>query len=117
VRVLTALDALPTTNARHASLARVLGVDPVSLAKPAASALMGRSSPPPLDELLGNVAERQAGRDDWGSEGWWLGRDAGRVWIGAEERRLMRIWAGVVVGAIDAEGQDSWGSGGLEWEV
>jgi len=94
----------------------VLGVDAQSLAKPAASALMGRESPPPLDELLGGITNASAGRDDWGADGWWLGRE-NKVWVGPEERRLMRIWAGVVVGAIDGEGEASWGEGALEWEV
>lgn len=112
--MLTALDGLPQ-NARHGALARVLGVDSASLAKPAAAALMDRSgSPPPLGELLG---AKEQERDDWGAEGWYLGQGSERVWVGAEERRLMRIWAGAVVGAIDGDGDGSWGEGGLEWEV
>lgn len=78
---------------------------------------MRQESPPPLDQLLGGGIEKaSAGRDDWGAEGWWLGRDDQRVWIGAEERRLMRLWAGVTVQAIDGS-DGSWGEGGLEWEV
>ncbi|RSH83215.1 uncharacterized protein EHS24_006882 [Apiotrichum porosum] len=119
-KVLAALDALPTPNARHASLARLLGVDGTSLAKPAAAALLHRSgSPPPLQDLLGGGGAQSTAADDWGSDGWWLGRDDARVWIGPEERRLMRLWAGVVVQAVDDDGDGAWGAadGDLEWEV
>ncbi|WOO81494.1 uncharacterized protein LOC62_03G005017 [Vanrija pseudolonga] len=115
IKVLSALDTLPTLKARHAALARVLGVDGESLARPAARALLSRDSPPPLGDLIAGVGGAASQGDDWGADGWWLG-DGERVWVGPEERRLMRLWAGVVVGAID-EGEGAWGSGGLEWEV
>lgn len=109
VKVLTCLDSLPA-NLRQSSLARILGVDRESLAKPAAEALL-RASPPPLQDLLG---ERK--REESGTDGWWLGRGEGRVWIGDEERRVVKIWAGVTVQAIDG-GEGDWGRGELGWQV
>lgn len=56
--------------------------------------------------------------------GFWIGREvyAGekgvqRVWIGDEERKMMRIFAGLVCRAIDGGEGDAWGQGGLAWEV
>ena len=47
----------------------------------------------------------------------WKGqrKDGDRVWIGQEERRVMRLFATIVCKAI--EGQDGATNGGLEWEV
>jgi hypothetical protein len=41
------------------------------------------------------------------------------VWIGEEEKKIMRLFAGAVCQAIDGgEGEElSWGQGGLSWEV
>lgn len=121
--VLAALDAFQSPKSRHAALARLLGVDAQSLARPAAAALMRRDSPPPLHALLGAVAEpgdaegmreMEGGRDDWGAAGWWLGYGEKRVWVGPEERRLMRAWADAVTGAIGGWGMQE---GDLAWEV
>ncbi|KAL7422148.1 hypothetical protein Q5752_002791 [Cryptotrichosporon argae] len=118
VRVLGALDAVPHAAARSAALARLLGVDSDSLARPAA---LLRHSPPPLDDLLRAVTGEQVGvpaREHVVAKGWWLGQGEGRVWIGEEEKRAMRAWAAVVVGAIDGEGRgDEWGTGALEWSI
>lgn len=118
-KLLTALDALPTSNARHASLARLLGVDNDSLSQPAAAATLDRGSPPPLGDLLAAAAGHGERRgDEWGADGWWLGRGEGRVWIGPEERQLVKLWAGVVVNEIDGEDREgAWGQGELAWEV
>lgn len=128
--MLSALDSFQSPKSRHAALARLLGVDSQSLAKPAASALMERNSPPPLHALLGSLdgsscsptsstpAELagmgQGGRDDWGASGWWLGYNEKRVWVGPEERRLMRLWADAVSEAIGGWGMRE---GQLAWEV
>lgn len=119
-RILRILDALPTPNARSSCLARLLGVDEVSLSKPGQETLLfQRDSPPPLGDLLnalsGQVQDSSKAVDDGG---WWLGRDQERIWIGEEEKRLMRVWAGVVVQSIDEDGRgDTWGQGDLSWEV
>ncbi|EJT46331.1 hypothetical protein A1Q1_05160 [Trichosporon asahii var. asahii CBS 2479] len=100
--------------------------DSQSLAKPAASALMERHSPPPLHALLGALDDSSpastptvegmgsGGRDDWGASGWWLGYNEKRVWVGPEERRLMRLWADAVSEAIGGWGMRE---GQLAWEV
>lgn len=85
---------------------------------------MDRSgSPPPLEQLLGaeegvgvgGVGQGEEKGDDWGAAGWWLGYAEKRVWVGPEERRLMRAWAGVVTRAI---GTGEWGmDGSLGWEI
>lgn len=124
--VLSALDSFQSPKSRHAALARLLGVDSQSLAKPAASALMERHSPPPLHALLGALDDSSpastptvegmgsGGRDDWGASGWWLGYNEKRVWVGPEERRLMRLWADAVSEAIGGWGMRE---GQLAWEV
>jgi len=102
-------------------LARLLGVDEISLSKPGQETLLSqRDSPPPLEDLLrafnGNAEEEKRGSAD--NEGWWLGKDADRIWIGEEEKRMMRVWAGVVVQAIDGDGRgDEWGQGNLSWDI
>lgn len=58
----------------------------------------------------------------WNEEGWWLGREGsngGRIWIGEEERKVMRLFAAVVCKAIDGGEDDdvAWGSGELSWEI
>jgi len=122
-RILRILDSLPSHNARSITLSRLLSIDEVSLSKPGGETfLTERSSPPPLDELLSNLAgEKEEDRAAWNGDGWWLGRDGskeGRVWIGEEERRMMRLWAGVICQAIDGNEVDAgWGQGGLGWEV
>lgn len=108
VKVLGCLDSMPP-NTRQTSLARILGVDGESLAKPAAEALL-RASPPPLQDLLGERKPVEGGG------GWWLGQGEGRVWIGEEERRVVKLWAGVTVQAIDG-GDGDWGKGELGWQV
>lgn len=119
-QILRILDALPTPNARSSCLARLLGVDEISLSKPGKETLLSqRDSPPPLGELLnalsGNTQDKGAASED---SGWWLGREGERIWIGEEEQRLMRVWAGQVVQSIDGEGEgNEWGSGSLGWEV
>jgi hypothetical protein len=68
-----------------------------------------------LRAFSGNVEEDRRAADD---EGWYLGKDADRIWIGDEEKRLMRVWAAVVVQAIDGDGRgDEWGQGDLAWEI
>ncbi|BEJ16264.1 hypothetical protein CspHIS471_0508690 [Cutaneotrichosporon sp. HIS471] len=114
-RILSALDTMPS-KARHDALARLLGVDADSLARPAAAATLDRGSPPPLGDLLTAAANPQERREEWGADGWWLGHSP-RVWIGEEERQLVKLWAGVVVREIDGESDGAWGSGNLEWEV
>lgn len=79
---------------------------------------MDRGSPPPLQHLLG-VGEQEHEQDrpdDWGAAGWWLGYGEKRVWVGPEERRLMRAWADCVTTAI---GGGEWGmrDGSLGWEI
>lgn len=114
------LDSLTTPNARSSCLARLLGVDEISLSKPGQETLLSqRDSPPPLEDLLrafsGNAEEKSRPMDN---EGWWLGKDADRIWIGDEEKRMMRVWAGVVVQAIDGDGRgDEWGQGDLSWDI
>lgn len=44
------------------------------------------------------------------------------MWIGPEEEKLVKLWAGVVVRAIDGEDEVGgeevvWGQGTLAWEV
>ncbi len=102
--------------ARHDALARLLGVDQESLARPAAAATLERGSPPPLGELLERAANPRPA-EGWGADGWWLGHGEGRVWIGEEERQLVRLWAGVVVREIDGDDEGAWGRGELAWEV
>ncbi|WVQ96803.1 hypothetical protein IAU59_003910 [Kwoniella sp. CBS 9459] len=81
-QILAILDTLPP-NARHTTLSKLLGLDPVSLSKPggtAASFLSGRESPPPLEELLYSLGSQGQGQDQdrYGAaggnddEGWWL---------------------------------------------
>lgn len=116
--LLGALDAFQSPKSRHAALARLLGVDAHALARPAAAALMDRASPPPLHALLGADTDTEnaaAADDDWGAAGWWLGYGDRRVWVGPDERRLMRAWADAVTDAIGGE----WGmaDGQLAWEV
>lgn len=119
-RILRILDSLPTPNARSSCLARLLGVDEISLSKPGQETLLSqRDSPPPLGDLLnalsGRVEDDRRATEDGG---WWLGRDQERIWIGEEEKRLMRVWAGIVVQSIDGDGRgDEWGRGDLSWEV
>ena len=122
--ILQILDTLPTPHARSSYLARLLGLDPASLAKPAANPLLcQRDSPPPLGELLQSlVGDDQETDRGWDEDGWWLGREgtkAGRVWIGEEERKVVKLFAGVVCSAIDGGDRDDvgWGDGGLSWEV
>ena len=98
-------------------------MDDASLTQPDAHGLLGgRDSPPPLGELLGMWKRKVEGEEERvevdDAKGWWLG-DSPRVWIGVEERRLMRLWAGVVVRAIDGHGEENvaWGSGALSWDV
>ncbi|GMK55465.1 hypothetical protein CspeluHIS016_0205210 [Cutaneotrichosporon spelunceum] len=115
-RTLAALDALPS-KARHDALARLLGVDSESLARPAAAATLDRGSPPPLGDLLSAAANPPERREEWGADGWWLGQSPNRVWIGEEEKQLVKLWAGMVVREIDGDSDGAWGSGNLEWEV
>jgi hypothetical protein len=95
-------------------------VDEVSLSKPGQESLLSqRDSPPPLEDLLrafsGKVEDDRRPIQD---EGWYLGKNADKIWIGEEEKRLMRVWAGVVVQAIDGDGRgDEWGQGDLAWEI
>ncbi|RXK39945.1 hypothetical protein M231_02740 [Tremella mesenterica] len=124
-RILRIVDSLPSPHARSNALTRLLGVDDVSLSKPGRATLVSqRDSPPPLETLLSALAGNATEETDTDMDqvGWWLvqeGTEGGRVWIGAEERRLMRIWAGVVCKAIDGDekGEVEWGRGDLGWEV
>jgi hypothetical protein len=122
--ILLILDAIPSPHARQNSLARILGLDPESLAKPTAGTLLSqRDSPPPLGDLLDTLAGKKEDDDrGWNEQGWWLGHQGskeGCVWIGEEEKKIMRLFAGAVCQAIDdGEGEElSWGQGGLSWEV
>lgn len=129
--ILRIIDALPTPSARSSALSRCLGIDDTSLSKPGGGTFLSqRDSPPPLDTLLSALAGDPDGSGATSGgpgkgregEGWWLGREGskeGRVWIGEEERNLMRLWAGTVCGAIDGgQGDDvGWGRGALGWEM
>ena len=121
--ILRIADSIPSPGARASTLSRLLGLDPHSLSRPDNPLLSQRDSPPPLEDLLKAFAgEAQDDNVGWSEEGWWLGRDGtehGRVWIGEEERKLMRLFAGIVCKAIDGgEGDEvAWGTGGLAWEV
>lgn len=110
-------------------LARCLSIDPISLSAPAPASdlLSQRNSPPPIEDLIRALAGQAGdGKEDRAEEqdrkaGFWIGREsqgqAERVWIGDEERRIMRIFAGLVCRAIDGGEGDAWGEGGLAWEV
>lgn len=99
-----------------------MGVDNESLSKASSQSIVNtRDSPPALEDLLrafmGEVREEAALPEE---EGWYLGSGSGdkKVWIGEEEKKVMRIWARVVIGAIDDEGKgDEWGKGKLGWAV
>ena len=41
------------------------------------------------------------------------------MWIGEEEKKIMRLFAGTVCQAIDGSTDEAggWGQGDLEWEV
>nr|XP_031859612.1 uncharacterized protein CI109_004887 [Kwoniella shandongensis]KAA5526684.1 hypothetical protein CI109_004887 [Kwoniella shandongensis] len=131
--ILRLLDSLPPS-ARHSMLSRLLGLDPQTLSQPAgstASFLSGRDSPPPLDELLNTIVAARSTSSGTGTgtgtgtgneDGWWLRGSGGeKIWIGEEEKKIMRLFAGSVCTAIDGkadgEGEIAWGQGGLEWEV
>ncbi|WVR06209.1 hypothetical protein IAU60_003239 [Kwoniella sp. DSM 27419] len=139
--ILTALDALPPST-RHSTLSRLLGLDAQSLAAPggtAASFLSGRDSPPPLSDLLDSISRHAQGGartrsrsrsptytnpEDGPQAGWYLRyqlKGEQRLWIGEEDKRIMRLFAGAVCQAIDGtEGPShevAWGQGGLAWEV
>ncbi|ORX39664.1 hypothetical protein BD324DRAFT_614531 [Kockovaella imperatae] len=130
-RILKILDSLPTASARSSCLARLLGLDPISMAKPDNPILNQRDSPPPLEDLLrAAIGENKSetGSGAWADdEGWWLECKRGegprsdneRIWIGSEERRVMRLFASVVCREIDGDKADSssMGKGHLEWEV
>ena len=85
--------------------------------------LSQRDSPPPLGDLLDTLAGKKEDESrGWNEQGWWLGHQGskeGRVWIGEEEKKIMRLFAGAVCQAIDGgDGEEpSWGQGGLSWEV
>ncbi|WRT67632.1 uncharacterized protein IL334_004604 [Kwoniella shivajii] len=128
--ILQALDSLPSHN-RHTTLSRLLGLDTKSLSNTDGSSksfITGRDSPPPLEDLLSTLS---GSKEDQhvvveGENGWWLNYPSresggGRVWIGEEEKKLVRLFAGAVCQAIDGtqEGQEelSWGEGALEWQV
>lgn len=118
-RILRILDSLATPNARSSCLARLLGVDEISLSKPGQESIVNRrDSPPPLGELLmalsGKVEDERSTHEDGG---WLLRSETDRIWIGEEEKKLMRVWAGAVVESIDGDGRDDWGQGDLAWEV
>lgn len=118
-RILRILDSLATPNARSSCLARLLGVDEISLSKPGQESIVNRrDSPPPLGELLlalsGQVEDERSTQEDGG---WLLRSETDRIWIGEEEKKLMRVWAGTVVESIDGDGRDDWGQGDLAWEV
>ena len=122
-RILRILDSLPSPRVRSNTLSRLLSIDYNSLSKPGGGTfLTDRSSPPPLSELIksltGDVKDEDPRRQS-DEKGWWLGKEGGgdRVWIGEEERRLMRVWAGLVCRAIDGAGGEEWGEGGLGWEI
>ncbi|KAK8858452.1 hypothetical protein IAR55_002679 [Kwoniella newhampshirensis] len=126
-QILRLLDDLPPS-ARHSMLSRLLGLDTSTLSQPAGTSrsfLTGRESPPPLGELLDTLAQshgqayRREGNADRDVElGWWLRGSGGeKVWIGEEEKKVMRLFAGSVCTAIDGSGEVAWGQGGLEWEV
>ncbi|WVW84496.1 hypothetical protein I302_106530 [Kwoniella bestiolae CBS 10118] len=126
-RLLHTLDSLPSKS-RHTALSKLLGLDPTSLSSAEGitqSFLAGRDSPPPLDELLSTIANQGDSEDKVGlvegKAGWYIQSKGGeRIWIGDEEKRVMRAFAGVVCNAIDggdnAAGEVEWGQGGLEWE-
>ncbi|WVQ80561.1 hypothetical protein IAT38_002666 [Cryptococcus sp. DSM 104549] len=119
--ILRLLDTLPP-NARHATLSRILGLDPTSLSRPGSTSLLsGRDSPPPLEDLLGALSGQTKEEAREGEEGgWWLTGPEARIWIGAKERELMRLFAGSVCMAIDGKeekGKVVFGQGELEWEV
>jgi hypothetical protein len=72
-----------------------------------------------LDVLAGKREEPQVVEE---SGGWWLGREGteyGRIWIGEEEKKVMRLFASVVCQAIDGnkDGDVAWGRGDLTWEI
>ena len=122
-RILRIVDAIPSPHARSSALARLLGVDDVSLSKPGNGKLLSqRDSPPPLQDLLSALGgQAPEAPVDETEGGWWLGRDGtkeGRVWIGPEEKEIIRIWAAIVCQSIDgSDGDPEWGSGSLAWEV
>ncbi|KAI9638478.1 uncharacterized protein MKK02DRAFT_42872 [Dioszegia hungarica] len=129
--ILRALDALPTPGARSAMLARCLSIDPISLSAPTSSSstdlLSQRDSPPPLEDLIRAISRQGEPAVDEGAaglKGFWVGREirpgeegVQRVWIGEEERKIMRVFAGLVCKAVDGGEGDAWGQGGLAWEV
>ena len=110
-------------------LARCLSIDPISLSAPTSSQsadlLSQRDSPPPIEDLIRALAGRASSdieADTRGQEqnaGFWIGRasEKDRVWVGDEERRIMRVFAGLVCKAIDGGEGDGWGEGDLGWEV
>lgn len=109
-------------------LSRCLEIDDQSLAKPGGGTfLSGRDSPPPLGDLLETLAERAAPTKSHAiaamdRDGFWLGRAGskeGQIWIGENEKKLMRIWAGVVCTSIEGRKMDEvvLGRGGLGWEI
>jgi hypothetical protein len=121
----------PTT--RSTALARLLGVDDESLSKASSQSIINdRDSPPPLEDLLrafaGKVDDSPSGSGP-AEEGYYLwGETSGngtstgprqKVWIGEEEKKVMRIWAKVVIGAIDGDEEkgDEWGKGDLGWAI
>ena len=123
-QILRILDALPSPHARQTALSRLLGLDAESLGKPATNTFLSqRDSPPPLNELLDTLTgQREEETRGWNESGWWLGyanNKEGRVWIGEEEKKIMRLFAGTVCQAIDGGADESggWGQGDLEWEV
>lgn len=123
-QILRILDALPTPHSRQSALSRLLGLDAESLAKPTSNPLLSqRDSPPPLSELLETLSgQKEEETRGWNETGWWLGYESnkeGRVWIGEEEKKIMRLFAGTVCQAIDGSADDTsgWGQGELEWEV
>lgn len=90
-----------------------------------ADLLSQRDSPPPLEVLIQAIAQGGRSNEDPSTAGdragFWIGRVDGegssRVWIGDEERKIMRVFAGLVCRAIDGGEGDAWGQGGLAWEV
>ncbi|WVQ65943.1 uncharacterized protein L199_004121 [Kwoniella botswanensis] len=133
--LLKSLDSLPTKS-RHIALSRLLNLDPESLSHAEGinqSFLSGRNSPPPLDELLCTLTNPHESNhidtttlDSSGSgsggKGWYLNvpGETKKIWIGEEERKLMRLFAASVCTAIDGQqnegGEVEWGQGRLEWE-